>query len=157
MDVRTLSGTPGGVYGGLMDGFVQLPFRSVDGSGAWHRHLPEGLHVVRDAGGWARLWARSDSRPPTEPPALDVSWPTEMCVVVSLGRRSNGGYSVVIDMVGVFDGVLTVRAWEIRPGPNCGYPQAITSPLYAVVVPAHPGEGRLVKRVADEDCDATEF
>src|SRR5687768_1653284 len=114
-----------------LGGFVLLPFRSVDALLGSHRHLPEGLHVVRDAAGWAGLWTRSDSRPPAEAPELAVSWQTEMCVVVSLGRRSNGGHVVVIDMVGIFDGVLTVRAWEIRPGPGCVYTKNVTTPFHA--------------------------
>ncbi|GAA0906524.1 protease complex subunit PrcB family protein [Virgisporangium aurantiacum] len=136
-------------------GFVLLPYRTIDGLLQTHRHLPEGLHIVRDADEWARLWTRVDSRPPSEPPALAVSWQTEMCVVVSLGQRSSGGYFVVIDMIGDFDGVLTVRAWEIRPGPHCGTTRAVTSPFHAVAVRAHPGDGRMALRIAYEDCEAT--
>jgi hypothetical protein len=75
-----------------------------------------------------------------------------MCVVVSLGRRPHGGYFVMIDMIGDFDGVLTIRAWEIRPGPNCPSTQAVTNPFHAVAVPAHAGDVRVWKRIAYEDC-----
>ena len=134
--------------------YVLLPFRSVDSLLQPHRHLPEGLHIVRDAAGWARLWTHSDPRPPAEAPELGVSWPTEMCVVVSLGWRSNGGHVVVVDLIGIFDGVITVRAWEIRPGPGCGYTRNVISPFHAVAVPAHPGEGRLAMRIAYEHCES---
>jgi hypothetical protein len=134
-------------------GYVLLPFRSIDALLQPHRYLPEGLHIVRDADEWARLWTRTDSRAPSEAPALAVSWQAEMCVVVSLGRRSNGGHFVVIDMIGIFEGVLTVRAWEIRPGPGCGYTRNVTSPFHAVAVPVHPGDGRLAMRIAYENCE----
>jgi hypothetical protein len=116
----------------------------------------EGVYVVRDADEWTRHWAGSSSGQPSEPPVPAVNWQTEMCVVVALGLRSYTGYSVLIDAIVVVGGRIRVVAWEIRPGPNCAAGRAITHPIQAVAVPAHAGMAEMVKRIASEDCEATE-
>lgn len=133
-------------------GRAVLPFRTIDGLWRPNRDLPEGLHIVRSADEWIRLVARSEWDHP-----LPVNWPTEMCVVVAIGARPTGGYFVMIDMIEVMDSTITVLAWEIRPGPNCGTTRAITHPFHVVAVSAHVGEAKLVKRIAYEDCEATEY
>jgi hypothetical protein len=111
---------------------------------------------VRDADEWARLSALSASHLSPEPPVPEVNWQTDMAVVVAVGHRSSGGYAVLIDVIEVMGGRVSVLAWEIRPGPDCGTTRAITHPYHAVVARAHTGEARLIKRVAYEDCNAAE-
>jgi hypothetical protein len=133
---------------------VLLPFRTIDGLWRQDRDLPEGLHIVRDRDEWTSLWMRSASGRPVEPPVLAVNWQTEMCVIAALGTRSTGGYVVLIDVIEVIGGHLRVLVWEIRPGPNCPTTLLLTHPFHAVAVPAQPGEAKLVKRIAYEDCAA---
>jgi len=135
---------------------VLLPFRTVDNLSWPTRNLSKGLHVVRDADDWTRLWARSSSGQLSEPPVLAVDWQTEMFVAVALGLRSSGGYFVRIDGIVVFGGLIRVLVWEIRPGSNCATTRGITHPFHAVAVPAHAGMAELVMRIAYEDCEATE-
>jgi hypothetical protein len=135
---------------------VLLPMRTLDGLWRPDRDLQPGVHIVRDADEWTRLWW-SASRDLPEPPVLAVDWRTEMCVVVALGTRSSGGYFVMIDVIEVIGAQITVLAWEIRPGPNCGTSRALTRPFHAVAAPTRAGRAKLVKRIAYEDCEATEY
>ena len=135
---------------------VQLPFRTVDNLSWPARNLSKGLHIVRDADDWIRLWAGSSSGQPSEPPLPAVDWQTEMFVAIALGLRSNGGYSVLINGIEVVGGLIRVLVWEIRPGSNCGTTRDITHPFSAVAAPAHAGVAELVMRIAYEDCEATE-
>jgi PrcB C-terminal len=140
------------------DLMVELAFRTI--AGRWllpAEHLQQGLHIVRDADGWNRLWTGSALRQPSEPRVLAVNWRTEMCVVAALGARPTGGYSVLIDMIEVVADHVTVAVWEIRPGPNCVTTRGITHPFHAVAVCAQVGEANLVKRIAYEDCEADEL
>jgi len=138
-------------------GRVLLPFRTVYSLWLPDQDLQAGLYIVRDSDEWTRLTARSASNQPPGPPAPAVNWQIDMCVVVALGTRPSGGYRVLIDTIDVIDGHIRVLAWEIRPGRNCGTTRALTHPFHVVAAPAHAGEAKLVKRVADEDCEATEY
>jgi hypothetical protein len=137
-------------------GLVLLPFRTITGLWRADRDIPAGVHIVRDADEWTRLSAPSAHRHTPELPVPAVNWQTEMCVVAALGRRLTGGYLAMIDVIEVVGDHIQVLVWEIRPGPNCGTSRAITHPCHAVAVPAHPGEARLIKRVAYEDCEVAE-
>ena len=125
-------------------GEESLPIRTLDYGG---RDLEAGVFVARTADQWAALWPHS---PPPEPPALD--WPAEMVIVVAVGMRPTGGYSVRIEEVRAGAGLIEVRARENAPGPNCFTTQALTYPLHAVAVPARDGEARLNLQVEIVDC-----
>jgi hypothetical protein len=129
-----------------------LPFRNVNGLLREDLRLPAGLHVVSDAGEWARDWAG----PPSEPPVPAVDWETEMCVVAALGTCPSTGYSVLIDAISVLGDRMSVVVWDIRPGPNCFSLCAITHPLHAVAVPVRVGTTEMFRRVAYQDCEATD-
>ncbi|BEL04064.1 hypothetical protein Q0Z83_022550 [Actinoplanes sichuanensis] len=120
---------------------VLLPFRTVDIS--LPRDLSEGLHVVRGEDDWAG--------PPNDRAAVD--WQTEMCIVFALGSRPSGGYSALIQWIMADSERVHVVAWEIRPG-NCAATRNVTHPFQTVAVPVHPGPVELIKRIADEDCEA---
>jgi hypothetical protein len=130
-----------------------FPFRTVVGLLRPDLKTPEeGLHVIRSADEWNRQWAGSSA---DRTPAVD--WATEMCVVVALGIRPTSGYFALIDLILVTGDLMRVRAWEIRPGPDCGVMRAITHPFYAVAVPAHAGAVELSTWVAFQDCEGTGF
>jgi hypothetical protein len=136
---------------------ILLPFRPITHLLRPRQDLTEGLHLVRDEDEWTRHWAGSSSRRLFEPPVPPVDWPTEMCVVVALGTRSNGGFGVLIGTMHVFEDRLTVVAWEIRPGHNCATTRGVTHPFQAVAAPAHSGPAQLIKNVAYQDCEATGY
>ncbi|GGN65525.1 hypothetical protein GCM10010112_26960 [Actinoplanes lobatus] len=133
-----------------------LPFRDIGSLVRPRQDLSEGLHVVRDADEWARHWAKSSSGSSFGPPAAAVDWQTEMCVVAALGTRPSGGYQVLINTIEVVGGGLTVVAWEIRPG-NCVVTCALTHPFHAVATPARTAPASLIKLVAEQDCEATDY
>ncbi|GAA1842988.1 protease complex subunit PrcB family protein [Asanoa iriomotensis] len=94
-----------------------------------------GLFLVRTEDEWVGRWTTmtSGQRPAPQVPAVD--WASELVVMLALGWRPTGGYSVIIEQVAVGEGHVRVSAWENRPW---GFTtQAITFPVHAVAVPAH--------------------
>ena len=75
-----------------------------------------------------------------------------MVIVVAVGMRPTGGYSVRIEEIRPGAGLIDVHAREEKPGPHCVTTQAITYPLHAVTVPARDGEARLILQVEIVDC-----
>jgi hypothetical protein len=91
--------------------------------------------VIRDATGWHNRWAEivSDQEPKPDPPAVDFD--RQMVLLVGLGERPSGGYSVEIVEVILRDGELLVLSMEQIPEPRCAVTRAITSPVVAATVP----------------------
>jgi hypothetical protein len=110
-----------------------------------------GLFVARDADQWVRLWQRMTASQYSPLPHVD--WSTEMVVVVALGMRPSGGYSVEIEKVTASPDTLDVHAREDQPGPYCGVTDALTDPFHAVAMVAHDGQPRLIHRVTIVECE----
>src|SRR4051812_24774009 len=53
--------------------------------------------VVRDAATWRLVWNQVFLRQTPVPPLPSVDFSREMIVVVALGSRSSGGYSILLD------------------------------------------------------------
>ena len=62
-----------------------------------------------------------------------------MAIVVALGERPGGGYSIQVDQLTDRAGTLVVDAREIRPGNQELITAAITQPFIAVATPAFAG------------------
>ncbi|MFF4345596.1 protease complex subunit PrcB family protein [Kitasatospora sp. NPDC001540] len=78
----------------------------------------------------------------------DVDWNQEMVIIVALGTRPSGGYSLTVHQVVDCRGTLTVHAREHKPLPGYGYTQALTHPRVIIAVPARPGPVELSLTVA---------
>ena len=61
-----------------------------------------------------------------------------MVLVAGMGRRPTGGYVISVEGVYTSGGELYVDVLERSPGVGCLSTQAITTPVTAVRVPAHP-------------------
>ena len=77
--------------------------------------------AIRTAAAWADEWAAvvQDDRP--TPPLPEVDLTKEMLILVALGERPTGGYSIFIDRVTERqDGSIEVLVRSVAPGPTCG-------------------------------------
>src|SRR5215207_8641283 len=101
--------------------------------------------VIRDttawAAAWARLYARHGSAPPR--PAFDPA--TEQLVLVAIGTRRSGGYSILLDSAVVVRDTLVVHATSSSPGPRCGATAALTQPVDIARVPRLAVPARFVE------------
>ena len=91
--------------------------------------------VVRDASTWARLWAEihEGGSPVPKPPAVDFA--REMLVVVALGTRPSGGFSVAVQKVVVHGDTLDVSVIERCPAKDAMVTMALTQPVHVVRLP----------------------
>jgi len=103
--------------------------------------------VVRDDATWQALWSQINFRssPVAPRPAIDFS--REMLVVVALGARGTGGYSILLEGAaedGPDGTAIMVRS--VSPGPNCVTTQAFTQPVDIARLPLRNGDVRFVEQ-----------
>ena len=123
-----------------------LPF---DGRGRDGKIDAERTEIVRDQQAWEALWAELTGRS-DPPPAVDFA--TEMVVVVGVGVRPSGGYSVSIDSVREVGGVTAVEYTETQPGPRCVVTLALTHPYTVVRVPRTETPGEFKGTLRTHNC-----
>jgi len=108
-------------------------------SSASHVFESETLDVLRDQTTWQTLWAQMNANdsPPRPLPPVDFS--KDMVVVAAVGAQATGGSRVSVDSASESLGVVTVEVTVITPGPHCGLPTVITSPVAAATLPMRTG------------------
>ena len=104
--------------------------------------------VVRDEATWRTLWPQLQAGP--ELPAIDFT--REMVVVVALGERNSGGYSILIESAAATGDGVTVQVRSISPGKQCGATAALTQPVDAARLPRVEGTVRFVDVATVHDC-----
>ena len=97
--------------------------------------------IIRDEGAWFDFWMWHNPDPAVPPPP--VNFEENMVVVVCLGSRNTGGFTVQINCVqfldiGSFPNIL-VDYVEFIPGESCIVPQVFTYPYHFVAVPQFDG------------------
>lgn len=104
------------------------------------RGLTSGLteakrEVIRDEVTYFKLWAdhAADANRQALPPTVDFT--REMVVVVALGNRPTGGYTVEIVDMEIRGKTLHVRVGERTPSPGALQIQQITQPFQMVALP----------------------
>ncbi len=88
--------------------------------------------------------------PGNPPPAVDLT--QNMVVVLALGQKRTGGYSVRFDSVTREGTGAVVHYTVTSPGPGCMTTQMITSPVDAVSIPRVDGTVRFEKSDIVEKC-----
>ena len=78
----------------------------------------------------------------TKPP--EVHFSKETILVVTLGMRSTGGYSVVFTRVHYDGETLVAHLRYTAPGPDDMVTMALTAPFAIIAVPKHEGPVRFV-------------
>jgi hypothetical protein len=108
--------------------------------------------VIRTAAGWTAAWAQITRNVSPRPPAPTINFDQEMVILVAMGQRPTGGYSISIE--GVYDasGRLFAEVRERSPGDSCGTTQAVTAPVDAVRVPRRDGAVIFVERTETVVC-----
>ena len=109
-------------------------------------------YAIRTTDAWAALWARASSRQSPAPPLPAVDFTRNMVLVVAMGARNTGGYSVAIDRVTDTDGGGRVVESTLSHPVNCVVTQALTAPFAAVVVPTTSLSVHFVNRTGERRC-----
>jgi hypothetical protein len=82
----------------------------------------------------------------------DVDFSEESVVVVALGERRTGGYSVEVESVVATDDGVVVRYVEGAPGPGCMTTQALTQPYRIIAIPRVEGPARFERSTETRSC-----
>ncbi|HEY7863723.1 MAG TPA: protease complex subunit PrcB family protein [Thermoanaerobaculia bacterium] len=89
--------------------------------------------VIRDEARWAAVWAEIHARQSSAPPRPSVDFAQDMLVLVGIGEKNDGCWSVAIAEVRAGSGLISVRVEERdRHGNNCACTQATTQPVQVV-------------------------
>lgn len=108
------------------------------------RRLEKGSHsgvieprqvVNKDEAGWRRLWG--EHQPPGQParPLPEIDFTKEMVILVAMGQRFSGGFTIEIEKVETSRGRLTIFVRPEAPPPGAMVTQALTAPFEIVAVP----------------------
>lgn len=98
-------------------------------------------------GAWRTL---HDGIPGNPAPAIDFA--SRMVVLVAIGPRNTGGYTVRVDAVTSDGSKATVQYTVTSPGPSCMTTQALTSPVDVVSVARLDGAVRFERRDVVQPC-----
>lgn len=109
--------------------------------------------VVRDTETWADVWKQMWQWQSTEPALPVIDFDREMILVVALGERPSGGYSILIDSVQATVDQLTVSVRIVSPGSGCVVPTVMTQPVDVVYVPRLEVGVQFVQRSETRECD----
>ena len=85
--------------------------------------------MIRDRDAWLELWKQLSSRQFRPPPLPEIDFSREMLIVVAMGERNTGGFSIIVDGVYERDKKLEVVVKSTSPGKNCMLSQAFTQPV----------------------------
>lgn len=107
--------------------------------------------VIRDATALRAAWTTLfEGIPGNALPAVDFA--SETVVVLALGQRSSGGYTVKFDGVTRAGGAALVRYTATSPGRDCMTTQMMTSPVDVVRVPRLDPTVRFERRDVTAAC-----
>lgn len=146
--MKRLIGMPALATGFVLVGLVLLPGcldenalapgplpieRLTPSGGAQSSGLADELRiVVREPISFAGLWKKAWP----ERPVPDVDFGTHTVLVVAMGEKSSGGYSIrVAEVTAEADGVAA-RVVATTPGPGCAVPTVMTQPVDFVSIEA---------------------
>lgn len=107
--------------------------------------------VLRDADRFGEAWRTvHQGVPGASAPTVDFG--DRMVVLLALGERSTGGFSVRFDELVRKGSGAVVRYTVTTPGPGCMTTQMLTAPVDVVSVPSVDGEVRFDRRTVVQDC-----
>jgi PrcB C-terminal len=118
---------------------------------SWRSHYPDATEqVLQTPAELSAAWGTIHG-PDTEPvPTVDFS--RQMVVLIALGQRSTGGYSLRFDGLSSDAGTTVVRYTLTSPGPGCMAAQVLSSPVELVAVPKAAGPLRFDKTLVVARC-----
>jgi hypothetical protein len=114
-----------------------------------------GETVIRDRAAWEAAWRTlhgAETADETVPAAPQIDFTRDMVIVVALGSRPSGGFTVKVDELTREGSGAVVRYTATEPGAGCMTTQALTSPVDVVRVPRVAGAVRFDPRRVVRDC-----
>lgn len=90
--------------------------------------------VIRDATGWADLWAKSNAHIAPVPKAPAVDFSKEVVAFAALGQKPTAGFSIEIVGARKEYGKLVLLVAERAPAAGAPAAAVVTSPWHAVVL-----------------------
>ena len=109
--------------------------------------------IARDDVTWARAWEKVYERSGEVPRRPTVSFADSMVVVVALGERNTGGYSILVDGAARVRDTLAITVRRVSPGPRCGTTAALTQPVDIAVLPRLTLPVRWVEKAEVAKCE----
>jgi hypothetical protein len=123
--------TPGGAAG------APQAFESL--FSAAHSGIEQKRHdVVRDQAAWARAWSEIHARSGSAPAPPVVDFGKDMLILVALGTRPSGGFSVKVRGIEASGERVEVEVLESCPPQGAMVTAALTQPVEVVRVAAQP-------------------
>jgi hypothetical protein len=111
-----------------------LPLRSVS-KGAFSGITDVRQEVIRDKEAFAKVWDELQARSRPRPSLPEIDFAREMLVLVTLGQRRTGGFSIEVVNVEVRQDRLRVGVRRQNPAPGAMVIEVLTSPFHLVAVP----------------------
>jgi PrcB C-terminal len=109
--------------------------------------------VVRTLTEWVATWAAIHQPRQPVPPLPAIDFTQEMILVVALGERPTGGYSIFVDQVfEADDRGIDVVVRSLRPAFGCVVTDAVTQPVDVARVPLREGPTRFWDRSEAREC-----
>ena len=96
--------------------------------------------LVESESAWGDVWSRLTATTTNPDPAPEVDFSTHSVLVLGMGSRPTGGYSIAIEAPYVTDDALYVPVEQRHPAPACFTTQAVTRPAVAVSLPRQSGK-----------------
>jgi hypothetical protein len=119
--------------------------------GEWHSGLTDPTRrVIRDAKTFETVWASAYGSN-SALPAVDFT--REAVVVVAMGTKGSGGFSILVREVTVHGQRVEVAVDLVGPGSGCGVPWVVTQPTDMVTMPAPIGMTEFRDQQIVHDCD----
>jgi len=118
-DERADGGTPGKILAAGLQSAVRVPV----------------ARVISDQLSWQQAWAVIHANQLDPPPVPSVDFSESRVVVLILGERDTGGYSVAVAAVRELRNAVEVEVAVTAPEPGMIVSQALTSPYSLVAIP----------------------
>jgi len=109
--------------------------------------------VIRDQAAWVAAWSSlwPAFAPIPAPPNVDFS--REMIVLVAMGERPTGGYTILVDSAAASASGVTVWIGTSSPGLHCVTTQAFTQPVDIARLPRIDAAVRFAETTKAVDCE----
>jgi PrcB C-terminal len=121
----------GSVSGAWADSF---PIRTL-AKGAFSGIQEPKQEVIKDRAAFEKLWAKHLAGGKSAATLPDVDFSKDMVILVTLGRKNTGGYSIRVTSVEPVGNKLLISVRRTSPRPGAMAIQVLTSPFDMVVVP----------------------
>jgi len=108
--------------------------------------------VIRTPEAWAAAWSELQGPVVPAPDLPDVDFATSEVLVLAMGQRSSGGYSIDVREVRYTYDTVYTSVLQTSPGPACVTTLALTRPAIALRIPRVADDVAFVEETAELDC-----